>query len=339
MSRSGSERVVLAALVLIPTLATAQPIAPEARIPLSTGFVPDPAQIDGHAHGSRAFADLAGGDCTGFVGDRPNHVMALDTRFGFLRIFATNVGDADLVLGVHVFDASGRATWMCSDDRFGNVPGIEGVFPPGRLEIWVGTHTLAQSADYTLQVTETRSVRPGIGTGGTADDRSAATELGLEATAAGRYDAIHLRRGFLPDPRWLTGVAGLAATVESPDAGPESGPIEVTLLGNGCGGLVQASPAHVLTLIDDFDFLQLYLCEPSADGGRCVPNSEPLSLVVLQPDGTFRCESADDSFTALAAGHDQGGWPAGYYRIWVGVHHVDVHETYRLGISELRRVD
>lgn len=339
MSRSGERRALLAALVLIPTLATAQTIAPEARIPLSTGFVPDPAQIDGHAHGARAFADLAGGDCTGFVGDRPSHVMALDTRFGFLRIFATNAAETDLVLGVHVFDTSGRATWMCSDDRFGNVPGVEGVFPRGHLEIWVGTHAIGASADYTLQITETRSVRPGIGTGGVADDRSAATELGLDTTAVGRYDPIHLRRGFLPDPRWLTGEAGLAASVEGPDAGAESGPIEVTLLGNGCGGIVPASPAHIVTLLDDFDFLQLYLCEPSPDGSRCVPNTEPLSLVVLLPDGTFRCESADDSFTALSAGHDQGGWPAGDYRVWVGIHHIDVHEPYRLGISELRRVD
>ncbi len=327
----------LAALVMLPTLAIAQSTAPEARVPLSTGFVPDPAVLEGHAHGARSLADLGGHECAGFVGDRPSHVMNLDTRFGFLRIFATS--PTDLVLGVHAIDASGRPVWLCSDDRFDTAPGVEGVFPRGRVEIWVGTHTLGASADYVLSFTETRSVRPGIGTGSTADDRSAATELGLDTTAGPRYDDIHVHRGFLPDPRWLEGEAGLAVAAEGADAGPDVEPIEVTLLGNGCGGLVQASPAHVVTLLDDFDFLQLYLCEPAEDEHtRCTPTHEPLSIVVLAPDGSFRCEAADESVTALSRGIAEGGWPAGDYRVWVGVHHSSTHERYRMGISELRRV-
>ncbi len=327
---------VLAALVLVPTLALAQSIAPEARIPLSTGFVPDPTQIEGHAHGARVLSDLGGAGCAGFVGDRANHMMAFDTRFGFLRIFATS--ETDLVLGVHWVDMQGRSQWLCSDDRFGNAPGIEGVFPRGSVEIWVGTHAIAQSGDYVLHFTEMRSVRPGIGADGATDAESAATELGLDAVSPGRFDPIHLHRGFLPDPRWLEGEAGLARVAEGADAGVDVEPIEVTLLGNGCGGLVQATPAHIVTLIDDFDFLQLYLCERGEDGARCVPPPVPLSLVVLAPDGTFRCEAADGSYTALFAGPDAGGWPAGDYRVWVGVHHTDVHQTYRMGISELRRV-
>jgi hypothetical protein len=335
MSRSG--RALLFALVLVPTLALAQTIAPEARIPLSTGFVPDPVHLEGHAHGGRALEDLGGHECTGFVGDRANHVMMLDTRFGFLRIFATS--QTDLVLGVHWTDASGHPHWLCSDDRFDDAPGVEGVFPRGRLEIWVGTHTIGESGDYVLDFTEMRSVRPGIGTGEAGLDRSAATELGLDLEADARYDDIHLHRGFLPDPRWLEGEAGLATVAAGADAGTDVEPIEVTLLGNGCGGLVQASAGHVVTLLDDFDFLQLYLCEPAEEGSRCVPTHEPLSLVVLLPNGAFRCEAADASFTALSAGADEGGWPAGDYRVWVGVHHTDTHQRYRMGVSELRRVN
>lgn len=334
--RSRPLRAVLAALVLVPALVYAQGTGPEARIPLSTGFVPDPASIEGHTHGARSLADLGGHECAGFVGDHPSHVMAFDTRFGFLRIFATS--ETDLVLGVRTTDASGRSTWLCSDDRFENMPGVEGVFPRGRVEIWVGTHTLGESADYVLALTETRSVRPGIGGAGTMDDRSSASELGLEPSADGRYDAIHLRRGFLPDPRWLEGEAGLATQEEGADAGADVEPIEVTLLGNGCGGLVQPTPGHVVTLLEDFDFLQLYLCEPAEDGARCERTHDPLSLVILAPDGSFRCESADASYTAFAAGRDEGGWPAGDYRVWVGVHHPDTHVRYRMGISELRRV-
>jgi hypothetical protein len=328
--------VALATLVLVPTLVVAQTTAPEARVALSTGFVPDPAHLEGHAHGARAFSDLGGHECTGFVGDRPSHVMSFDTRFGFLRIFATS--ETDLVLGVRTTDAAGHAVWTCSDDRFDHIPGVEGVFPRGRAEIWVGTHTLGASGDYVLQLTEMRSVRPGIGTGGVDDDRSAAAELGLQTEGTGRFDDIHLRRGYLPDPRWLEGEAGLAARDPAADAGADVEPIEVTLLGNGCGGLVEGTPAHVVTLIDDFDFLQLYLCTPADDGARCEPPHEPLSLIVLRPDGTFRCEAADAAVTAVFAGPDEGGWPAGDYRVWVGVHHLETHQRYRMGISELRRV-
>lgn len=328
--------IALLALALAPALALAQAVSPDARVPLSTGFVPDPTEIDGHAVGARALSEIAGSTCTGFVGDHASHVLSLNTRFGFLRVFATS--DTDLVLGVRSIDQAGEEHWSCSDDRFGTSPSVEGVFPRGTLEVWVGTHTLGASGDYQLRMTEMRSVRPGVGTGGTADDRGAATDLGLDTSATGRFDPIRLHRGFLPDPRWLTGEArvDVATTV---DAGVESGPIEVTLLGNGCGGLVQAAPAHIVTLLDDIDFLQIYLCAPADEGARCAPTQEPLSIVVLGPSGDFLCESASGSYAALERGPGQGGWPAGDYRVWIGVHHVATHQSYRMGISELRRVN
>lgn len=333
-SRRSVLRAGLALGLLLPALALAQSTISEATVPLATGFVPDPVEIEGHTHGARSLVDLAGSGCPGFVGERPSHVMALDTRFGFLRIFATS--DVDLVLAVRFVDGTGHASWLCSDDRFGNVPGVEGVFPRGRTEIWVGTHALGASGDYVLHFTETRSIRPGVGAAG--DDRTAATELGLDAAAEGRFDGIRLRRGFLPDPRWLTGEAGVTSTEANPDAGvAESEPIEVTLLGNGCGGLVDATPAHIVTLREDFDFLQLYLCG-AGDETHCTVPTEPLSLVVLMPDGTFRCEVSRDTHVAVTAGIDEGGWPAGDYRVWVGVHSAGVRLPYRLGVSELRRV-
>src|SRR5262249_37859319 len=153
-----------------------------------------------------------------------------------------------------------------------------------------GTHTLGESGDYVLSFTETRSVHPGVGTGAALDDTTAASELGLDVTADGRFDAIHVRRGFLPDPRWLEGEAGLPAVPPGADAGVAAiEPIELTLLGNGCGGIVPAAAAHVVTLVEDFDFLQLYLCEPDPQGGVCVPTEQPLSMVILGPDGAFRC--------------------------------------------------
>jgi hypothetical protein len=323
-------------LSLVAVLAAAQGSAPihEARVPLRTGFVPDPAELEGHTRGARAISDMAGPACAGFVDEHASHVLSFETRFGFLRVFATS--ETDLVLAVRRADGS----WLCNDDRFGTNPNVEGVFPAGRIEVWVGTHVLGASADYVLTLSEMRSVRPGVGASGVHDDEDMAAELGLDAVAAtGRFAPIHLHRGFLPDPRWIEGAAGRTDEQRADDAGAggENDLIEVSPLGDECRGLAEAAPSHVVTLQDDFDFLQLYLCDPS-DPTHCLPTGAPLSLVVRAPDGSFRCHTSDDAVTAVTVGRDDGGWPAGDYRVWVAVHHPDVHQAYRLGLSELRRV-
>src|SRR5690606_21549625 len=141
---------------------------------------------------------------SGFVGGSPSHVLNLETRFGFLRLFATS--DVNLVLAVRTADGS----WLCSDDRFGPHPSVEGLFAAGRVEVYVGAATLGARGAYVLRVTETRSVRPGIGSDATWDEGAAlARDIGLEIDAPeGGFENIRLRRGFLPDPRSLAGVAG-----------------------------------------------------------------------------------------------------------------------------------
>src|SRR4051812_13139491 len=102
----------------------------EARVAIRSGFVPDPADFEGHVTGEQPLVSVAGPECVGFFGTSPSHVFQLDTRFGLLRFYAT--AEANLVLAGHTAD--GR--WICNDDRFGTTPAVEGTFLPGRIEIW-----------------------------------------------------------------------------------------------------------------------------------------------------------------------------------------------------------
>ncbi len=320
----------VAAVVLMPSGTMEAQI--EARVSIRTGFVPDPADFEGSITGVQSLIPLAGPECVGFFGTGPTHVFSLDTRFGLLRFYATSV--TNLVLAARTDDG----TWICNDDRFGTTPAVEGTFRPGRIEVWVGTHDPGVTADYLLQLTETRSVRPGVGALGMDDDRALAVELGMQGDAEnGRFDGIRLRRGFLPDPRWLEGDAGPIPLPSDAPAAEAEDPIDVALIGNECRGLVDAQPSHVITLLDDFDFLQLYLCA-SDDTEHCQVPGDPLSFVVLGPDGRFRCDVSEGQYTELSAGSDGGAWPAGAYRIWIGVHHPEERPHYRMGISEIRRV-
>lgn len=296
--------IVLAALALAEAPARAQL---EAVVRLRTGFIPDPAVLEGSASATRAATELSS-HCAGFVGDSPNHVFQLETRFGFLRLFATS--DVDLVLAVRTADGS----WLCSDDRFGPHPSVEGLFREGRVEVYVGAATLGTSGAYVLRVTETRSVRPGIGSEATWEEGAAlARDIGLEIEAAeGAFENIRLRRGFLPDPRALAGVAG--------------GAIDASPLGGTCRGRIDARPTHVMTLLEPHDFLQLYL----EAGGR----DQELTLIVLTPGGRFLCDLGTREIPAVEADE----WPDGVYRVWVGTLEEDTTQRHQLRISEIRRV-
>lgn len=278
----------------------------EARVHVRTGFVPDPAVLEGHVTATRDAAAFGTG-CAGFVGERASHVLEFDSAFAFLRVFAT--GPRDLMLAVRLAD--GR--WLCSEDRFGPHPSVEGEFPAGRTEVWVGARQSGISTDYAVRLTELASVRPGLGNQTSAAMGVAlARDVGLAVDGTdGVYGNLRIRRGFLPDPRVLEGIAG--------------GVVEASALGASCLGRVSASPSHVVTLVDDFDFLQFYLDAASY---------EDLTLVVLTPTGRFFCDVGAEERPEVSA----GAWAAGTYRIWVGTTGAVAWLEHRLGVSEVRRV-
>jgi hypothetical protein len=277
---------------------------------LRTGFVPDPVVVRGSVQSGRALADLGEG-CAGVSSLAPTQRVRMETRFGFLRIFAT--GPDDLTLAVRTEDGA----VLCSDDRFGRHPSVEGRFAPGTLDVWVGVQPAPVGASidgrFELELTETRSIRPGVRSGEEDERLSLAIEAGLEVRAErGRDGDLRLRRGFLPDPRHLQGT-----TVASEDL------VDVGGLGDTCRGFVPATPSHVLTLLDDLDFFQIYVAQAP----------ESATVVVLGPDGSVSCDSADGEHPHIT----RGAWPTGPYRIWVGAHRTDAAFPYQLGLSEIRR--
>ena len=293
---------------------------------IRTGFVADPVVIVGETARDAPLTHLDA-SCAGLATEAPTQRIRMETRFGFLRLFAT--GPEDLTLAVRTADGA----ILCSDDRFGRHPSIEGRFAPGELEVWVGvkptatpvdgepsseppTEPLAPDANahaYALELTETRSIRPGVRSGESQDHLSLAIEVGLDVRAeTGWGGNLRLRRGFLPDPRSLEGA--IATTGES---------VDVSGLEAHCAGFVAAAPAHVLTLQEDFDFFQIYVADAPGDS----------VLVVMGPEGTLFCDSADEDRPQV----ESPTWPAGVYRIWVGALRPEMAFPYRLGLTEIRR--
>lgn len=291
-------------------------------VALRTGFTPDPAVFEGTAHGAQRLPAVASepGCAAGFFGAAPSHVLMLETRVGFLRLYVT--GTADHAIAVR--DAEGR--WHCNDDTYGHHPSVEGTWLPGRVEVYVGMHDPGASGAYELRLTETRSMRPGAGAeGGEAGDEAGlARSAGMRVDAeTGRFDGIRLRRGFLPDPRFLAGHT-------EPD---DDGTAELSVLGGDCHGFTPYGPAHIVTLLDDFGYLQLYLVPLTGD--RWSDDAPPVvTLAVLGPDGRFTCDHGDEEGVEL----DAASWAPGVYRVWVGATEEGVRYDYRLGISEIRRV-
>ena len=301
---------------------------------IRTGFIPDPVVVRGETHADTPLAFL-GENCLGLGSEAPTQRIQLDTRFGFLRLFAT--GPEDLTLAVRTQDGA----ILCSDDRFGLHPSIEGRFPPGVLEVWIGVKPPEESepvegetplptpepevnadADagpvvdtshlFELELTETRSVRPGVRMGEEQDHLTLAMELGLDVEAETGQSNIRLRRGFLPDPRTLEGA--IAPTTEG---------LDVSGLEASCGGVVVTAPSHVITLQEDFDYFQVYVADAPED----------TVLIVLGPDGSLVCDSSDEDQPQV----ENAIWPAGVYRIWVGAQRADAAFPYQLGVSEIRR--
>lgn len=287
-------------------------------ISIRTGFVPDPIVVRGAVRAETPLARLGEG-CAGLASTAPTQRVRMETRFGFLRIFAT--GPDDLTLAVRTEDGA----VLCSDDRFGRHPSVEGRFAPGLLEVWVGqreaTTTVTAPAvpatlpagTFELELTETRSIRPGVRSGEEGERLSLAIEAGLDVRSeAGRDGDLRLRRGFLPDPRYLEG-----STIAEGDH------VDLGGLGDVCRGFVTASPSHVLNLQDDLDFFQVYVANAL----------ESTTLVVVGPDGSVACDSADGDHPHVT----RDAWPPGLYRIWIGAHRADAIVPYRLGLSEIRR--
>lgn len=119
---------------------------------LRSGFMPDPHRLNGTSGGQIAASNL-GPDCRGWIAPQPDHILTLQTRTNFFRIFANSSSDTTLVIRT----PDGR--WFCDDDTNGRNPALSGEsWNPGQYLIWVGSYTRGENASYTLGFTELRNV-------------------------------------------------------------------------------------------------------------------------------------------------------------------------------------
>jgi hypothetical protein len=127
-------------------------VVPEvAAVPfsLSSGFLPDPHILRGQSGGPRGASSLSP-SCRGNIPNTPQHVVDLGTAFQYLRIMVRANGDT--TLAVRMPDGSYR----CEDDSESVNPIVDGSFPPGRIEIYVGSYHQGARSPYVLGLTEMR---------------------------------------------------------------------------------------------------------------------------------------------------------------------------------------
>ena len=119
---------------------------------LTPGFSPDPMILRGSA-GGPTDASTQNPMCRGFVGLLPSHTLQLASPMP-LRILAHS--DADTTLVVRLADGS----YLCNDDTDGHDPVVEGSFPAGDHDVFVGTYSSGSSAPYALGLTVNPAILP-----------------------------------------------------------------------------------------------------------------------------------------------------------------------------------
>lgn len=276
---------------------------------LSRGFTPDPMVASGTSGGAMAASNM-NSSCTGWISSTPDHILAMNTAFPFLRVFAQSDSDTTLVI-----QGPNGSVW-CNDDTYDRNPAIENAFPAGMYKVWIGSYQQGQNASYQLKVTELRTVTPsgssGSSNNGTVNSGTQTQSAGLAAleirARRGNFRPVKLRSGFPNDPRLLSGSSG--------------GSVDAQALGGACRGWVARRPDHLLTLQSAFDFFRIF-----------VNSSSDTTLVVLTPTGQWLCN--DDTYERNPA-VEQNSWAPGKYLVWVGSYQSGEVAPYTIGFTELR---
>lgn len=101
--------------------------------------------VDGTSGGSLE-ADGLGTHCRGFIAARPNTSLVLASP---MELTLTTSSTADLTMVVRSPDG----TFRCDDDTGeGNNPLVYGPFPPGRVDVWIGSFQQDAHVPYVLSV-------------------------------------------------------------------------------------------------------------------------------------------------------------------------------------------
>ncbi len=119
-------------------------------VTLETGFVPDPHRTELLSGGTVDAAEIAGGNCVGFVAGRPDvDLMYTGGDVYPLNLYVTSESDTTLVVNLP------DGTWACNDDAEGFNPLLSFETPQtGLYNIWVGTYGDATNEASVLSISE-----------------------------------------------------------------------------------------------------------------------------------------------------------------------------------------
>lgn len=138
-----------------PAQPTAAPAGTSA-VTLSSGFVPDPHTARGQAAGSVQASSLGpnAAACAGAIPTAPQHTLTLQDDFANLRILVNARAGSDTTLVIRKPDGS----FACNDDGEALNPIVEGAFPAGTYQVYIGTYSEGESVPYVIGFSELASV-------------------------------------------------------------------------------------------------------------------------------------------------------------------------------------
>ncbi len=233
-----------------PRAVEAEPVAPApavlSELSLTSGFIPDPALVQGVA-GGPINASSWHPSCVGWVTSEPDLDLHLMSEFSLLRLLAFSE-DQDLTMVIRRPDG----TFLCNDDAEGRNPIIASQFHAGRHSVWIGTYEASTEAPFILGLTELSSVT--------------ATSLSPDP-----HRGTRLQTGFMPDPHIVRGTAG--------------GPIDASSLGHGCVGWIGDAPDHTFVADGAFAMLRI-LVHAQADATLVVRLEDGTLLCADDDEGT-----------------------------------------------------
>lgn len=295
--------------------AAPDPLALSAPLGFDVGSV-DLAALNPPAEGQRVAA------CEGYAAAAPALTVDLTFPYPYLRVFFVGAEGTDPTLIVRMPDGQ----WYCNDDSFGSqnpTVDILGSTATGQAQVWVGNWGAPDTpVTGTLYLTR-GSATPINPTASTPFTGLTEINLAPAASALVSPTAAALFTGPLdPNAAPNYGSAALSSA---------NLPYVVAVIG---GGLQDASKAYAactgaVSTQPDFRFDW---------GGAAVPlrlyvtgEGDP-TLVVLGPDGVFRCN--DDSNASVFPLVDIPAALPGAYAVWVGSYDAATTAPGRLTITE-----
>lgn len=281
----------------------ARPVDPTAFL-LGPSFAPDPMVRTGMAGGPNQ-ASQRNAECRGYISALPSHRLELAAPMPYLRIAVHAGGDPTLVV------ALADGTYRCNDDFEGLNSLVEGAFPAGAHQIFVGTYGEGPPMAYTIGVSRGTTMTPST-LGGAAPPPPVpptpppppVPPTPPPGVASGRQPTLRLTPGFRPDPQIQTSWAG--------------GTMPVGVMGNGCVGAFPLEAQHLVVVPQSLPTV------------RFVVSSElDTTLAIRGSNGSMYC---NDDMDGLNPGVEANLEP-GSYEVFVGTYGQGQGGPYRIAVT------